>query len=219
MVIIGFVDGKLDCREDHYEFDFSGGALCLDFANTIPDRPCCEKEHLTSFSRLLTWAEQAGIVGEEARDSLRHAADEAPAEMERVLEEATELRECLYRIFSTLADGACVTAPDLEVLNRWVKKAFSELKVREGDCGFEWAYPPVRNLLDYFLHPVARSAAELLTSEDLPLVRECGSEACSWLFLDRSRTKRRRWCDMKTCGNRAKARRHYARSRAGHPET
>lgn len=61
------------------------------------------------------------------------------------------------------------------------------------------------------LWPVARSAAELLTSPDAQRVRECALRSCSWLFVDRSRNRRRRWCDMKTCGNRAKARRHYRR--------
>jgi predicted RNA-binding Zn ribbon-like protein len=63
------------------------------------------------------------------------------------------------------------------------------------------------------LWPVLQSAAELLTSDEIHQVRECNSDRCTWLFVDRSRTHRRRWCDMKTCGNRAKARRHYQRTK------
>jgi predicted RNA-binding Zn ribbon-like protein len=62
---------------------------------------------------------------------------------------------------------------------------------------------------------VALSAAELLTSDRVDRVRECASETCSWLFLDGSRNRRRKWCDMASCGNRAKARRYYARHRSG----
>jgi predicted RNA-binding Zn ribbon-like protein len=69
--------------------------------------------------------------------------------------------------------------------------------------------------LDRVLWPVARSAAELLTSDDLAAVRECAAPDCRWLFLDRSRNRSRRWCAMATCGNRSKARRHYRRGRAG----
>jgi predicted RNA-binding Zn ribbon-like protein len=69
--------------------------------------------------------------------------------------------------------------------------------------------------MDQMLWPVARSAAELLTSERAGRVRECASETCSWLFLDGSRNGRRKWCDMASCGNRAKARRYYARHRTG----
>jgi predicted RNA-binding Zn ribbon-like protein len=63
------------------------------------------------------------------------------------------------------------------------------------------------------LWPVARSAADLLTSQEQSRVRECAASDCGWLFLDLSRNRSRRWCDMETCGNRTKARRHYARSK------
>jgi predicted RNA-binding Zn ribbon-like protein len=63
------------------------------------------------------------------------------------------------------------------------------------------------------LWPVARSAAELLSSESVDRVRECASSTCTWLFIDDSRNRRRRWCDMASCGNRAKARRYYERHR------
>jgi len=53
----------------------------------------------------------------------------------------------------------------------------------------------------------------VLTGEALARVRECGGTACNWLFLDESRNRSRRWCSMESCGNRAKARRHYHRSR------
>ena len=70
-----------------------------------------------------------------------------------------------------------------------------------------------RDALDYPLWPIARSAADLLVSADVALVHECASDVCSWLFVDRSPGRRRRWCDMKVCGNRAKARRFYQRRR------
>jgi predicted RNA-binding Zn ribbon-like protein len=65
------------------------------------------------------------------------------------------------------------------------------------------------------LWPVARSASELLTSDDLAYVRGCASETCAWLFLDKTKNHGRRWCEMKTCGNRDKARRYYQRQKGG----
>lgn len=59
------------------------------------------------------------------------------------------------------------------------------------------------------------SAAELLTSPLGSRVRECDSETCEWLFLDLSHGRTRRWCDMQTCGNRAKAKRYHTRKTAG----
>jgi predicted RNA-binding Zn ribbon-like protein len=63
------------------------------------------------------------------------------------------------------------------------------------------------------LAPIVRGAADLLIGPDRARVRECGSDTCFWLFLDHSKNGTRRWCDMKVCGNRAKARRHYQRGR------
>jgi predicted RNA-binding Zn ribbon-like protein len=80
-------------------------------------------------------------------------------------------------------------------------------EITDGARGLAWA-----PLADDVLAPVVWSAAELLTSGPLERVRECpGDDTCGWLFLDTSRNGSRRWCDMRTCGNRAKARRHYCR--------
>ena len=46
-------------------------------------------------------------------------------------------------------------------------------------------------------------------------LRFCANPRCRWIFLDRSGSRARRWCDMSACGNRFKARRFRARRRAG----
>jgi len=58
--------------------------------------------------------------------------------------------------------------------------------------------------LEAILWPIAGSAGELLTSDDLGRVRQCGGKTCRWMFVDRSKNRSRRWCDMKVCGNRPK---------------
>jgi predicted RNA-binding Zn ribbon-like protein len=68
------------------------------------------------------------------------------------------------------------------------------------------------------LWPIVDAAADLLVRGEPERIKTCGSATCGWLFLDLSRNRSRRWCDMKDCGNRAKARRHYAR-RKETPET
>ena len=70
------------------------------------------------------------------------------------------------------------------------------------------------NDLDSLLWQIARSAADLLASEQLPFVRACSSKECEWFFLDTSKNHHRRWCDMKRCGNRAKVRRFYAKKKS-----
>jgi predicted RNA-binding Zn ribbon-like protein len=83
---------------------------------------------------------------------------------------------------------------------------------RGGEC-CEWEWPAEEADLRQVLWPVIQSAAELVTSPDVARIRECGAPDCNWLFLDHSRGGRRKWCDMSTCGNRAKARRYYERHR------
>ena len=80
-----------------------------------------------------------------------------------------------------------------------------------GADGFDWAWDGASDALDRMLWPIVWSAVELLKSDELAHVRECANDQCSWLFLDLSRNHSRRWCDMQSCGNLVKARRHYAR--------
>ena len=88
----------------------------------------------------------------------------------------------------------------------------SRLAPAGGDLA--WAWGGDEDALDRPLWAVARAAAALLTGPGLERVRACPGVGCGWLFLDTSRNRSRRWCDMRDCGNRAKARRHYQRSRA-----
>lgn len=194
-------------------FDLSGGALCLDFANTIGDRPWCRQEKLGGFADLLRWFGETGVVEAGRRDRLSREAVRRPRAAGAFFRRAVELRERLYRIFSRLAGGERPDARDLEELNRELARALRHLRVEPAQEGFVWSWAPADKGFDWLLWPVARSAGELLTSDEAGLIRECASDRCSWLFVDRSRTHRRRWCDMKVCGNRAKARRHYQRKK------
>jgi predicted RNA-binding Zn ribbon-like protein len=80
--------------------------------------------------------------------------------------------------------------------------------------GFVWRTEPLppwrRALFD-----IALNAGDLLVGGDYRRIRRCEDAQCGWLFLDRSRGVRRRWCSMADCGNRAKARRHYAKRTPG----
>jgi predicted RNA-binding Zn ribbon-like protein len=63
------------------------------------------------------------------------------------------------------------------------------------------------------LAPVLWSAADLLIGGEHRRIRQCANAQCLWLFVDASKSGTRRWCDMASCGNRAKARRHYLRTK------
>lgn len=194
-------------------FEFSAGALCLDLANTWGSRDDPDADRLRSYWDLVVWSGQGGMLAEGEMEALLAEADRRPADADAVLRRAVALREAVYDAFSSSAAGGDPAPEALEVLNRELAAALPRLRLRAGDgcCRWEWSAPAGE--LDRMLWSVARSAAELLTSERLDRVRECASETCSWLFVDASRNRGRKWCDMASCGNRAKARRYYARHR------
>jgi predicted RNA-binding Zn ribbon-like protein len=196
-------------------FELTGGALCLDFANTVDKRPDQEhrQEHLSNYADFLSWLIQAGSIS--AKEAQRHAGNgyRLPDKADKVFRRAITLREAIYRIFSAIASGGRPEGRDLDSLNQVISRMMACMRVVPEKRGFGWKWTVEGNSSDSLLWPIAKSAADLLTSDRLRAVRECAAEDCGSLFIDRSANQRRRWCDMKVCGNRAKARRHYERSR------
>jgi predicted RNA-binding Zn ribbon-like protein len=194
-----------------HSFDLSGGTLGLDFANTWSDRGRPETDHLRAYTDLLAFARQTGLLNAEEESRLESQAERDPRAAEAALAQGRGLREALYGIFSALAASRVPEESDLKRLNAELPEAFSRLRLERRGDDLVWTWAARDDALAAPLWPVLRSAAELLTSEDRRQVRECAGTSCTWLFLDRSRNRSRRWCSMESCGNRAKARRHYRR--------
>ncbi len=196
-------------------FELSGGAPCLDFANTLDERGrASPRERLRRYADLVAWSRQAGLVDAAAAAALVAQGERRPDEARQVLARGIVLREAIFRLFAAAAAEDRWAAADLAALNLALPRALEHLEVAPAAAGFGWRWRVADGDLDRMLWPVVRSAAELLTSPDLSRVRECAADTCRWLFLDQSRNQSRRWCDMAVCGNRAKARRHYRRQRS-----
>jgi len=196
-------------------FDLTGGLLCLDFANTLDDRTETHpQELLMSFEDLVSWSQQAQVVtGQEAQQLLEKAA-QYPAKATRVLKLAVEVREAIFRIFKAVAEDESPEEGDLVTLSAMVAEAQKHAQLVPGADGFRWEWACKPEDLDCMLWPVVRSATDFLTSDDLDTVRVCASDSCNWLFIDTSKNHSRRWCNMKSCGNREKARRFYTRKKS-----
>jgi len=194
---------------------FGSGWLCLEFANTVDWHASSHpEESLTSYPKLVSWAKTNGALSASAAQSLLVQAEARPAEAKSVLKRAIELREAVYHILSDRVHDLPARVSDLDVLNRAITDMLTRSQlVITGANGFAWGWRDGQASLDAMLWPVVRSAAELLTSGDkLKRVGQCADEqGCGWLFMDTSKNKSRRWCNMGDCGNRAKARRHYQR--------
>lgn len=197
-----------------FEYDLSGGNLCLDFVNTVSDRTGEPVEHLGSYSDLLEFAHQAGAMPEREVSEMEREALRDSAHAEAVMQQVVDAREALYRIFRAVATDGVPEDSDLEALNAVLVQGLAKARlVREGEA-YRWSWAGDCSCLERPLWQVAHSAADLLTSGRLNRIRLCGSDTCEWLFLDESRNRSRRWCDMATCGNREKARRHYEKVKA-----
>ena len=196
-------------------FDLTGGLLCLDFANTVDDRTEVHpQELLNSYNDLVSWSEQAHVLTEQEAQRLLEKAARRPSEASRVLKRAVAIREAIFRIFKAVAEDASPEDEDLVSLSNAVADAQNHAQIVLKANGFIWNWAGNAGDLDRMLWPVVRSAADFLTSDELDAVRVCASDSCNWLFLDTSKNHSRRWCNMKSCGNREKARRFYSRKKS-----
>ncbi len=199
------------------ELRLLGERLCLNFANTVDPRHSDHpREFLATYADLVAWARRADALTQDEGDHLLHEATRRPADATAVFHQARALREAVYTVFSALARGASPAEATVAMLNDELSAALSHARVAPSGAAFVWAWEDNGPALDRMLWPVARSAADLLTSGCLGRVRECpGEDGCGWLFLDTSKNGSRRWCSMEGCGNRSKARRYHARRQTG----
>ncbi len=187
-----------------------GGALCLDFINTVEDYSHPQpRSYLMDYDDLVAWGQRVGLLTPGRARQLGQSARAHPAQARAVLRRALALRSALYRMFAATDRKARPEA--LALLNENLGEALARGRLMRSENRFDWDWSGDADDLAQILHAVARSAADLLTSDLLRRVSECDS--CGWLFVDRSRNHSRRWCSMDDCGNRLKARRHYQRTR------
>lgn len=190
-----------------------GTLLCLDFANTVSWRGTDDpQEHLKGYVGLLHWSRRLGILDDTEYGTLSREAERSPGKAEEVRGRAVALREAIYGVLSAVIDGREPEVEDLNALNEELSETLKNTRIVPSEEGFSQEFTTGTSL-DRLLWPIAKSASDLLLSDRLDRVRRCAADECRWLFLDTSRNRSRRWCDMRDCGNRMKARRHYNRKR------
>ena len=193
-----------------------GGRLCLDFVNTLDWRGTdTPQEFLITFQDLVCWSHHVGICSQLESDQLCQVAERSNAEAGVVLKRALKLREVIYRLFTTSIAHQGPVAEDLAVFNKELGRLMKASQIIRIKDGYAWESAGDKMKLDWVLNPIIHSAAEILVSDELKKVKKCADPACGWLFIDVSRNQSRRWCDMKDCGNRAKATKFYQKKQAG----
>lgn len=199
-------------RADH-DFEFVGGSVALDFANTLGGTHTAPThEHLVEHKDLVEFGRSAGTITQLQARRLNEEAGRQPARAAVVLRRAITLREAIWRVFDAFAKNARAEPRDLAMIHEEELAALRHARFEQSASGVDYGWSD-ELLLDRPLWTISRSAADLLRSKELARVRECGSETCEWLFIDKSRNHSRRWCDMNDCGNAAKVRRFRQRQR------
>jgi len=190
--------------------------LCLDFVNTSDWHASSQPvESLCEYADLAAWCLQVGLISPTEAQELVYRAREMPENAEIMLKRAIALRETIYRIITAYVNSKPADTSDLDLLNAEIASAAICWKLRPDPDGFTWEWDTGTDNLAAMLGPLARSAAELLTSPELYRVGICADQdGCGFAFFDTSRNRSRRWCSMEDCGNRAKAQRHYQRQKA-----
>jgi predicted RNA-binding Zn ribbon-like protein len=193
-------------------FEFIAGDLSLDFINTFdpPGGPVPQQDSLHSYRDLLDWAAGAGMISASQRASHLRLAKENPQAAETAFRQAIQFRGSLHRLVVALLERRSPAPDDLRQFNACLGDAQAHWQLHaateEGYCLRLMNDPQQPGSL---LWPIASAAGQLLTSEEAQYIRRCDAESCRWFFVDRSKNHSRRWCDMKVCGNRAKARQFY----------
>jgi predicted RNA-binding Zn ribbon-like protein len=196
------------------EQELVGGHPVLDFLNTATARGLeCHSYWVTSFGTLLDWAKLAKLIDSSEREQLRSIASTAPKHAGAALRRALQLRETLHGVVCAMAEGK--TPPRLalaDIESAW-KMAWSRSRLIAAKGRIASGSDPERSGLDLISDRIVIAAVELFRAFPAGKVRRCRGENCGWWFVDRSKAGRRIWCNMATCGNVAKSRRHTARKR------
>jgi predicted RNA-binding Zn ribbon-like protein len=200
----------------NHGFDFSTikllhEHLCLDFVNSTSNHQNTSDDCLKSYADLVSWGLDVQLLSTQEAMHLWEVASQQPAQAAALHQKAIVLREVIYHILLDVALDQTPNPADLNTLNVALTEAMAHMRLLLADGSFNWTWEDHIASLEGIYWRVAWSASELLMSDKLKHIRHC--EGCDWLFLDMGRGHKRRWCDMNTCGNRAKARRHYLRTK------
>jgi predicted RNA-binding Zn ribbon-like protein len=185
-------------HEHHVDLD-----AALDFINTLDLDDGQLREDLQEPADAGIWFTDHGLVHPEARARWTGAD----------LDQVREVRGALRDVIEAVVEQRPPAAGSVDLVNTTLearRPARLELDGSAVRIGHRHAETPVRDALAV----IAEAIVDELASGRPDRFRVCANDRCRWTFFDASPTGRRRWCDMATCGNQAKAARHRAKLRA-----
>lgn len=200
---------------DRSTSEVDGAIVCVSFANTAHDFNGADiGDDIATYADLLEWARCAGVISRERKWELGARAKRSPREAEAALASARAMRASIYRILGARSRDVKARIADLLRLNVDLAAAMAGAALDASGKRYAWRLAEGKGLAEPILWPVARSAAKVLTSENAPRIVECGGRTCTWLVVDTTKNRSRKYCSSQGCGNRARVRRFYERQRS-----
>lgn len=200
---------------------FVGERLWLDFVNSdrAVNGPAKSADALDDFDTYVGWLGAARVLDHERAAAMLRRAQQQPTAATAALHEARRLRNVLRTLAENGSAGdERAEGVALSEINRILGRSAGSRRVEpRSDGGFVRSFVTVGDVFAGLLVPVIESAADALVHDELRRVHRCAAPRCGRVFYDASRNGKRRWCEMATCGNRAKAARHRRKVRLEGP--
>jgi predicted RNA-binding Zn ribbon-like protein len=184
----------------------------LAFINTLSARPtAAPAEQLVNYDALVIWARDQHLVSAAAAERLLAQGRKHPQQAAAVLARARDLREALNALAEAIDAGRAPAPAVLDTISEMLAAAYAHGRLVPHEGALQWV-SATDDELDRVLWEIGRAAGRLVLSPRLARVRACAAGECGWWFMDDTKNRSRRWCDMKLCGNREKLRRFRAKS-------
>jgi predicted RNA-binding Zn ribbon-like protein len=193
--------------------DIVGGNSALDLVNTVSGWNHDPEDWVPDIASFLVWARLCGVLDAREKNEAARRAEASPIAAERVLASVKELRFALWSLIDSLEHRHPARPGDLSVVNEWMRRlALSEQVIAKRNK-IEFAFNRDISVLELPALRVTTAALSFLKAPPVARIKTCPGRNCGWKFVDQSKNRSRRWCDMSVCGNLAKARKYRARNR------
>ncbi|CDX14692.1 conserved hypothetical protein [Mesorhizobium sp. SOD10] len=171
------------------------GNLALDFANTVSRRGTDrEVDHFATAADILAWSRQTGLIDD---DFALHSTDH-----KALVNDVLTLRSAINDAGSAIAHGGEPPAAALDTIRKYAAEALRTAALAGSPVSLHFRGA------NRITGAIAWAALDLLRGDELSRLKQCPPDDCRWLFIDRTKNGSRRWCDMNSCGNRAKKQSH-----------
>ena len=181
----------------------------FEYLNTIELENGALVERLTSLDTAVGWLVDAGVAPDgTAITRLARSAADRDALLRRLIAARTALRDVAHAV----AHEETPTRQAIDEVNRTLASR-ERLEIVAAADGVRLGHSHVGDAVDDLLARIAEPIVREIGNGHDDRIRICANDTCRWIFYDESRAGRRRWCDMATCGNRAKAKRHRDRQK------